>query len=104
MIFVGSRLPDIANKAGPNPGVLLRLEWVGFRVPAIEISDDGDASSIGRPNSEVGSGAVVLLEQMCPELLINPKMAPLAEQMQIIRTEKLLLRLRLSVHNASTQF
>ena len=51
-------------------------------VPAVEVADDADAHSVGRPDGEMDAGDAADVERMRAELVVDPGVIALAEQVE----------------------
>jgi hypothetical protein len=56
-------------------------------VPAVEVADEAHGARIGRPHREPCAIGVVLLREMCAELLVQPDVSALAEEVDVLAGE-----------------
>ena len=99
-ILVG--LPALGGRHAALPDAGAVRAWrerILVRPPAVPVADHRDLGGIRRPNSERGSAA---FEQMTSELVIQPSVASLPEQIDIVLGQQSdLLQMKSKTHRAS---
>src|SRR6185312_5745269 len=88
MEFINGSFANSRDEAFPNTGTLPCLHGMGARVPAIEISNDGNMFCIRRPHTETDARRAVGSDHMRPHLFVKAVMAALVEKMKIVRCEQ----------------
>jgi hypothetical protein len=89
VVLVQFPFADTGNKAFPDAGgVPARIQGVAVFVPGVEIADDGNSLSIGRPNGKVGSPLSVDFYGMASQLLIRIEMFSGSEKVDVVLREK----------------
>src|ERR1019366_409765 len=75
-------LADAWDKAFPDSRRAARLELMGLRVPAIEVSDHRHLARVGRPDAEDSARGPVGLDSVCAHPLVNATVAAFSGQIK----------------------
>ena len=87
LVFVERACMDAGNENLPHAGRADPAHLVAAAVPEIEIAHDRDAARIGRPDREMDAFDVLMGDHMGAELLPEPRMRPLPDQIFVDRAQ-----------------
>ena len=76
------------NEALPDPRGGVWREWVPRAVPTVEVPYDSNSLGIRRPYGEENSLDTAHRHRMGTELLVQAEVAPLVEEVDIVRVEQ----------------
>src|SRR5262245_60732460 len=88
MKFVQRTLSDSWQESLPDTRIPNRREGVFSFFPIVEVTDDRDLLGVGCPDGEIGAACSVVLDRMCTQLVVQVKVSPFIEEVQIILAEQ----------------
>ena len=86
--LVERSFPHARDKTFPDSGAAARLQLVGLRIPPVEAANHRHLASIGRPDAEHGALHSLGLHQVRAHFFVNPVVAALVEQVEILRGQQ----------------
>ena len=89
-------LAHAGNENLPDARRAQRAHRMASPVPAVEIADHADALRVGRPDGEAGARHAVDRAQLRAELVVNPPLVALAEQVQVRLAQRRQERIRVA--------
>ncbi len=88
VVFIEGTGADPGDKARPQTRpVVADLERMGLLAPTVKIADHRHRPGIGCPHGEMHACIRRHAQRMRAELLVEPRMPPFAEEVNILRTE-----------------
>src|SRR3990167_6842823 len=88
VVLVVGALAHAGDKALPYSRLSPGTQKMALSIPAVEIADDGDLLSAGRPYGKIGPGRTCRGYEMSPQLFMELKVAALVEEVKILFGEK----------------
>jgi hypothetical protein len=89
LVLVERSFADLRDEDLPHPASGVLAHGVPPPVPEVEVPHDRDAPGIRRPDGEVHPSYAFEGHRVCPELVVEPEVVALAEEVEVLLAEDL---------------